>query len=248
MSSAASGTAVIAVWSELWAGHGPEDRAGLLLAAVDALGAYEVRAAKRAYRRAIEQGLPEGFALRGRVFHGPASDLAVQGERLVPADGGRQALLELHRSVLERAVDGPDGDGVAYFWQIAAPYRLGPGDSRLYATWRSITGDQAPEATVRAALDRWGRDHCDVLHATGRYDFPTLRRAVEGDSAPTPPWSTSSPGTTGTRWPPSCLAASPWTATNCAGPTPPSTPTSAARSTASTWTPSSPPPRPRPAT
>ncbi|MDH6129882.1 hypothetical protein [Kitasatospora sp. GP82] len=183
--------------------------------------------------------------------YGPASDLAVQGECLVPADGGRQALLELHRGVLERAVDGPDGDGAAYFWQIAAPYRLGPGGSRLYATWRSITGDQAPEVTVGAAPDRWVRDHCDALHATGRYDFPTLRCSlVQGDFGA----DTTVVDLVSQHYRDAVAAVLPrgfaLDGDELRGPhpTPPSTPTSAARSTASTWTPSSPPPRPRPAT
>ena len=179
MSSTASGTAVIALWSQLWAGNGPEDRAAMLLAAADASGTYQVRAVKQAYRRAIEHALPAGFQLRANAFQGPAPDPGAAQDR--PGADGHPSLLELHRGVLERAVDGPDGDGDAFFWTIAAPYRLDSSGRRLYGTWGSITGDATVRGTVRAALDRWGRDHTDELAASGRYDFTALRRALQGD-------------------------------------------------------------------
>jgi hypothetical protein len=162
----------------VWAGHSLEEQARLLLAAADALDTFDVGAVKHAYRRAIQSGLPRGFALRGRYLHGPAQELK-SGSRAL-ADVDATTLLERHRSALERAVNGPGGDPVAYFWQIAAPYRL---RQRVYGTWRSITGDPSPEATVKAALDRWGRvrEHAELLYADPRHDFDALYRAIAGD-------------------------------------------------------------------
>jgi len=178
--SSTAGFAVVAAWSDLWDdSHGPEDRAVRLLSAAGSIGAYDVGAVRRAYRRAIDQALPDGLQLRGSTFYGPAAGLRVQDGRLVPEDG--RPLLALHRDTLERAVHGPAGsEGDGYFWQIADRHKLSADGLRLYGTWYSVTGEVTVEDTVRSALGAWGREHVQDLTDTGRYGIEVLRAALAG--------------------------------------------------------------------
>ncbi|MFC1436075.1 hypothetical protein ACEZDB_36120 [Streptacidiphilus sp. N1-3] len=174
-----SASAVIAAWSELWDSTGPEDRAWRLLSAADALGTHDLGAVRRAYRRAIEQALPQGFYLRNNTFYGPAGGLRLVAGALVD-DAGRTTL-QLHHDVLEQAVHGPVGTGAdAYFWQIADRHRLSADGLRLYGDWTVFTGETSPEASVRTALALWGRTHVQELADSGRHPIEVLSAALLG--------------------------------------------------------------------
>jgi len=174
-----SGSAVIASWSQLWAGHSPEEFAVTALAAADALAEYDVPGVRRAWRRAIEQALPDGFHLRGNTFHGPAEGLRPDGGRgLVDAQG--RTALQLHQAVLEEAVGGPGRFPAAQLWVVASQYRLSEAGQRVYGRWETFTGDTELEDTVAAALDVWGRGHVQELADTGRWPVEAVVAAAAG--------------------------------------------------------------------
>lgn len=176
-----SGSAVIAHWSEVCEGHGPDDVAVRLLAERRrrARERYDPWAVRRAYRQAIQRALPDGVDLRENTFHGPAQGLRLEDGRLVDADG--RTLLQRYRDALERAVNGPDGDREAYFWQIADRHRRSTNGRKSYGDWRVFAGRDTVEDSVRAALGPWGQDHVQELIDSGRHPIEALRAALTGE-------------------------------------------------------------------
>lgn len=167
----------IAAWSDLTTDPTPEQTVLQLLDRLEGgRDAYDIVAVQRAYRQSVERALPSELSLHAHDFHGP------------PSQHRGYTALDLHTSSLTEAVWGPfEGDdedafrGDGHFRRIAAPHRITEATTRLlYATWRTLAGEESVEATVRAALSVYGRTHAEALADSGRYDFDTLGRAVAG--------------------------------------------------------------------
>lgn len=173
---------VIAQWSDLRDANSPEQMVADLLAAQGGEDTFDVLAAARAYRQAVEAALPQGFRLLGSAFHGPS----VEGTEYYDGQWqtrDRITLREIHQPVIETAIQGNQDEyaGDDYFWEIAEQHRITEDTvDRLYGTWQSAAGESDVETSVRAALSVWGQNHVEALTETGRYDEETLWRATSG--------------------------------------------------------------------
>ena len=173
---------VIAQWSDLRDASSPDQMVADLLAGAGGEGTFDVLAAQRAYRQAVECALPKGFRLVGSAFHGPS----VEGAEFYDGQWQTQdriTLREIHQAVIETAIQGKwdEYEGDDYFWEIVEGHRItGNTIDRLYGTWQSVVGEADVETSVRVALSVWGQRNVEALTETGRYDEETLWRTVSG--------------------------------------------------------------------